>query len=109
MNQEKAVIITNTDEAGIFTPASEIEESMEVYITKALPRLPRSKAEEGARLYHATNPVEMHQQTTQLKSDCTSIFVQSTCVHLMNGSVLALPCILDCGRIQREDCVEGIH
>ena len=66
------MVLTNTNEASIFTPASEVEgfETVMSYITTVLPRLPPADAEEVARLYGASASTDMHQLAVQIKSDC---------------------------------------
>lgn len=72
------MVLTNTNEAAIFTSASEVEESVEIYITKVFPRLPEAQVKEAARLYNdASNAAGMHKVITQIKSECTSILLIS--------------------------------
>ncbi|VDC03312.1 unnamed protein product [Peniophora sp. CBMAI 1063] len=69
VNAETLIVLTNTDEAAIFTPASEVEETVEIYISKVLPDLPEAKAKEAASFYSASTPEEVHRATTQLRSE----------------------------------------
>ncbi|KZV69261.1 alpha/beta-hydrolase [Peniophora sp. CONT] len=70
VNAETLMVLTNANEAAIFTPASEVEESVDIYLTKVFPRLPEAQVKEATRLYDdAPNPAGMHQLITQIKSE----------------------------------------
>lgn len=76
--QDTLMVLTNTNEALIFTPASEVEgsDTVENFIARIFPRLPEAKVKEAEQLYSAPTPAEsIHQFAVQIKSECTSYFL----------------------------------
>lgn len=85
------MVLANTNEAAIFTPASEVEESVDIYLTKVFSRLPEAQVKEAARLYdNASNTAGMHPVITQIKSECASILLVSPLFPLEEMSVFFL-------------------